>query len=278
MTGRENIYVNASVLGISKKEIEERFNDIVEFAEIGESIDAPVQSYSSGMQVRLGFAIATTLRPDILLLDEVLAVGDTAFRAKCFERIGKILSGISVIFVSHDENQVRRICDRVVVLGGGAVRYAGPTNEGLTLYRRENEYPVSSQFLSSPIISGVTLTVVTPIVAWGEDLGLVLRFDSEKDIGVGLFLVHLFSEGMFVSHADFTSHFSRIKRGRNEWRIRVKTLQLVAAFCHVSISIFSEDRRVTILHMINSATFEMTGHRGFGGAILQGTSVEDPFR
>jgi lipopolysaccharide transport system ATP-binding protein len=122
LTGRENVYVAASVLGITNQEIDEKFDDIIEFAEIGEFIDAPVQSYSSGMQVRLGFAIATTLNPDILLLDEVLAVGDAAFRAKCFERIGKVLSGASVICISHAEKQVRRICDSVVVLDGGSER------------------------------------------------------------------------------------------------------------------------------------------------------------
>lgn len=273
LTGRENIYVNASVLGISKREIDKTFDEIVDFAEVGQFIDAPVQTYSSGMQVRLGFAIATTLRPAILLLDEVLAVGDTAFRAKCFERIGKLLSGIGVIFVSHDENQVRRICDRVVVLKGGHVRYVGPTNEGLRIYRSENEHSMSSQLVSSPLISGARLTVVTPIVEWGGDLELSLRFNSEIEMDVGLLLVHLFSEGTYVSHADFTSYFSKIRRGENVWQLRVKTLQLVAGRCYLSIAIFSADRRATILHIVNATSFQMTGHSGFGPSILQGVAV-----
>ena len=86
LTGRENIYVNGSVLGLSRKEIDRKLEDIINFAEIGDFIDLPVQSYSSGMQVRLGFAVATAMEPDILLLDEVLAVGDDAFRSKCFDR------------------------------------------------------------------------------------------------------------------------------------------------------------------------------------------------
>ena len=99
LTGRENIYVSGAVLGLRKKEIDAKYNDIVDFAEIGASIDAPVHNYSSGMQVRLGFAVATAIQPDILLLDEVLSVGDAQFRAKCFQRIGKILSRSAVIFL-----------------------------------------------------------------------------------------------------------------------------------------------------------------------------------
>jgi lipopolysaccharide transport system ATP-binding protein len=273
LTGRENIYVNASVLGISKREIHERFDEIVDFAEVGPFIDAPVQTYSSGMQVRLGFAIATTLRPEVLLLDEVLAVGDAAFRAKCFQRIGKILSSVAVIFVSHDENQVRRICDRVVILKNGFVRYTGSTAEGLRIYRLESENSLTPQLLSSPLISCIRVIVVTPVVDWGADLELVLTFHSEKEIDIGLFLVHLFSDGTFVSHADFTSHFPKIRQGENEWQLRVKTLQLVAGSCYVSIAIFSQERRDTILHLVNAASFQMTGYSGFGPSIVQGVAV-----
>ncbi len=119
LTGRENIYVNASVLGLRKHEIDRRLDEIVDFAELGEFIDAPVQSYSSGMQVRLGFAIASSLDPDVLLLDEVLAVGDAAFRAKCFNRIHQTLKTAAVIFVSHNMSQVVRICDRLLLMAGG---------------------------------------------------------------------------------------------------------------------------------------------------------------
>jgi lipopolysaccharide transport system ATP-binding protein len=99
LTGRENIYVNGAVLGLTKREIDGKIDDIIDFAEIREFIDSPVQSYSSGMQVRLGFSIATALKPDILLLDEVLAVGDAAFRVKCFNRIYDLLETAAVIFV-----------------------------------------------------------------------------------------------------------------------------------------------------------------------------------
>mgnify|MGYP003583785800 CR=1 FL=1 len=122
LTGRENIYVNGSVLGLSKKEIDAKLDEIVDFAEIGEFIDTPVQNYSSGMTVRLGFAVASSLDPDILLVDEVLAVGDLGFRYKCFQRISALMDRAAVIFVSHDMASVSRLSSRVMLLGSGKVQ------------------------------------------------------------------------------------------------------------------------------------------------------------
>src|SRR5688572_2013798 len=101
LTGRENVYVNGAVLGLSKREIDEKFDEIVDFAEIGDFIDAPVQSYSSGMQVRLGFAVASHINPDILLVDEVLAVGDAGFKIRCYNKMFEIRDRTAIIFVSH---------------------------------------------------------------------------------------------------------------------------------------------------------------------------------
>ena len=119
LTGRENVYVNGSILGLHKKEIDAKLDEIVDFADVGEFIDAPVQSYSSGMQVRLGFAVATALEPDVLILDEILAVGDAAFRAKCFNRIHQILQKAAVLVVSHNMAQITRISDRVLLMEEG---------------------------------------------------------------------------------------------------------------------------------------------------------------
>lgn len=122
LTGRENIYVNAAVLGLSKKDTDAKFEEIVDFAELGEFIDTPVQSYSSGMGVRLGFAAAVILlKPDVLLLDEVLAVGDINFQIKCGRRIRELASRATVIFVSHNMHYVSWFCSRVMVLKAGCV-------------------------------------------------------------------------------------------------------------------------------------------------------------
>ena len=135
LTGRENIYVNGSVLGLATKEIDAKLDEIVDFAEIGAFIEAPVQSYSAGMQVRLGFAVATALRPDVLLLDEVLAVGDVAFRAKCYERLARIREEAGFVLVSHDTDQIARVCSSVLVLDAGCERYLGDVGQGIRLYQ-----------------------------------------------------------------------------------------------------------------------------------------------
>ena len=135
LTGRENIYVNGSVLGLTKKEIDAKLDEIVDFAEIGDFIDTPVQNYSSGMAVRLGFAVASSLNPDILLADEVLAVGDAGFKAKCYRRLSSLLNtGISVIFVSHETASVQRICSKCLWLRDGRVASYGDTSAVISRY------------------------------------------------------------------------------------------------------------------------------------------------
>src|SRR5690606_2758092 len=121
LTARENIYVNGSVLGFSKKEIDKKFDAIVDFAEVEEFIDTPVQNFSSGMKVRLGFAVAAQMEPDVLLIDEVMAVGDVGFRLKCFRRILELMSaGTSVIVVTHSMIDLRRICEKALVISRGS--------------------------------------------------------------------------------------------------------------------------------------------------------------
>jgi lipopolysaccharide transport system ATP-binding protein len=135
LTGRENIYVNASVLGLKKKEIDAKFDEIIDFAELGEFIDAPVQSYSSGMAVRLGFAVASSLNPDVLLLDEVLAVGDTRFRAKCLQRIKAVRqSGGVILLVTHTLEEVAHFCDRAMLLDKGKMMIDDETSRTLNYY------------------------------------------------------------------------------------------------------------------------------------------------
>jgi lipopolysaccharide transport system ATP-binding protein len=126
LTGRENIYINGAILGFSKREIDAKFDEIVDFAELGDAIDAPVQTYSSGMYVRLGFAVAAQLNPDILLVDEILAVGDTNFRVKCMNRIWSLLkSGVGVILVSHNMYHIQAFCGRAILVENGKIRRQG---------------------------------------------------------------------------------------------------------------------------------------------------------
>jgi lipopolysaccharide transport system ATP-binding protein len=135
LTGRENVYTNGAVLGLSKEEIDEKFDEIIAFAELEEFIDTPVQNYSSGMKVRLGFAVASQMEPDILIIDEVLAVGDLGFVLKCFNRIDELLSRSAVIFVSHSMPQVSRVCSNIILLEKGRTIYEGTNiSKGIDTY------------------------------------------------------------------------------------------------------------------------------------------------
>ena len=136
-TGRENVFLNGAIQGLRRADIKQRFDEIVAFAELENAIDRPVRTYSSGMTMRLGFAIAAFLDADILLLDEVFAVGDEAFQRKCFGRIFRFKQeGGTIVFVSHDASAVERLCERSVLLDAGRVAFDGPTREAVGRYRR----------------------------------------------------------------------------------------------------------------------------------------------
>lgn len=137
LSGRENIFVNGAILGMSRADIRRKFDRIVEFAGIGDFLDMPVKRYSSGMYVRLGFAIAAHTEPEVLLVDEVLSVGDVSFKTKCMEAMrGFLRRGTSVLFVSHNLAQIKRFCDRVMLLDHGQVRLEGTPDEAIAEYSR----------------------------------------------------------------------------------------------------------------------------------------------
>jgi homopolymeric O-antigen transport system ATP-binding protein len=135
LSGRDNVFLNGAILGMARAETEAKFDEIVEFSGIRDFIDIPVKRYSSGMQVRLAFAVGAHLDPEILLLDEVLAVGDAAFQARCHARVEELTrSGRTVVFVSHDVRSVTRLCERAILLEDGLIRFAGPAEEAVDLY------------------------------------------------------------------------------------------------------------------------------------------------
>jgi lipopolysaccharide transport system ATP-binding protein len=135
LTGRENIYLNGAILGMKREEIDRKFDEIVEFAEVGKFIDTPVKHYSSGMHLRLAFAVAAHLEPDILLVDEVLAVGDLAFQRKCLGQMEKVAAhGRTVLFVSHNLGAVKELCQSTIVLNNGALEFRGSVVDGISRY------------------------------------------------------------------------------------------------------------------------------------------------
>ncbi|KAM3092023.1 ABC transporter ATP-binding protein [Phormidesmis sp. 146-35] len=138
LTGRENIYANMSILGLTQKEIDERFEEVVEFAEIGEAIESPLQSYSSGMAARLGFASAIHTNPEILLIDEVLAVGDSRFRGKCFQKLHELRqNGTAFILVSHNAHSILTVCDEAVYFAKGHLKSMGPVASVMSHYEQD---------------------------------------------------------------------------------------------------------------------------------------------
>lgn len=134
-TGKENVYLNAAILGLSKSEIDSKYQEILDFADIGDFINQPVKTYSSGMMVRLAFAVQVMVEPDILIVDEALSVGDAAFQRKCFAKMEQMLKrGMTLFLVSHDTEMVKRFCQRVIFLKEGCVEYNGATEEGVVEY------------------------------------------------------------------------------------------------------------------------------------------------
>lgn len=139
-TGRENIYLYGAVLGFTKEFIDEKFDEIVDFSGLGEFIEVPIKNYSSGMKARLGFSIATVVQPDILILDEVLSVGDKKFRVKSENKVMSMFdSGVTVLFVSHSLEQVKRLCDKAIILDSGRLVAHGPVEKVARIYKNMTE-------------------------------------------------------------------------------------------------------------------------------------------
>jgi homopolymeric O-antigen transport system ATP-binding protein len=173
LTGRENIYLSGSILGLRRSEIDHRFSDIVEFSEVEQFLDTPIKRYSTGMQVRLAFAVAAHLEPEILLVDEVLAVGDVAFQRKCLGRMGEVArEGRTVVFVSHNMAIIQALCRRGIVLDGGQVVEDGPVSAAVETYLRGLEQAMSQDLRSRTDRSG-----------WQEILVERIEISSPSDDG-----------------------------------------------------------------------------------------------
>jgi homopolymeric O-antigen transport system ATP-binding protein len=241
LTGRENIYVNGSVLGLTKREIDSKFPEIVEFAEIGEFIDTPVQSYSAGMQVRLGFAVATAIRPDVLLLDEVLAVGDVAFRAKCYERLAQIRDRAAFVLVSHDTDQIARVCSKVLVLEHGCARYLGDVGDGIRTYQ-ELARPHMSMTPHEHTAAGTAASIAScdATVADGGALNVSLSITTNEAAEVADVRIILWSDDGLAALDSYTrtqgSSF-RLQPGCHVLRMAVGPLWLKRGRYGISIAV-----------------------------------------
>jgi len=200
LTGRENVYLNATILGMRKKEIDEKFDEIVDFSGVKEFIDTPVKRYSSGMYSRLGFSVAAHMRPDILLIDEVLSVGDISFQAKCAQKIRELLSsGATIVLVSHQLDMIQSLCKRVILLQNGEVIKDGPTGEVIPHYqniiykKREDEIKHKIKNIDSRV--GVDTRALVDIVhvdlkktfGLGEQINITIEYLAREKISHPIF-------------------------------------------------------------------------------------------
>lgn len=192
LTGRENTFLYGSILGMSRKEVEDKFKAIIDFAEIGEFIDTPVKRYSSGMYVRLAFSVAAHLDPDILLLDEVLAVGDFAFQKKCMDFARSLeKKGSTILFVSHNMFSIKTMCERVIYLRKGRVVFDGPTDEGLRMYEQDARLKQVSWFKETDEKNAITITDLKllddqgrecTLFDHGQRMRIRIEYDAAREI------------------------------------------------------------------------------------------------
>lgn len=265
LSGRENIYVNASVLGLTKKEIDAKMDEIIDFAEIDEFIDTPVQNYSSGMQVRLGFAVAIALNPDVLLLDEVLAVGDAAFRTKCFQRIGKLLNNCAVIFVSHDTVQVSRICDQCLYLKKGENIAIGRTEIILDRYRSDTPAIVGvKSVVKDQCVSSFAILPTIIETSWGEIIRITLHLEMEPKYQLGLCLLTLMEGEISVSQSDVTEQINSGLLIGSELTVTLGPIQLRQGLYNLAVTILNESKKSTVVHALNCAQIRINGDQGYG--------------
>jgi len=287
LTGRENVYLNGSILGMPKDLIDRSFDEIVEFAGVEEFIDTPVKRYSSGMTVRLAFAVAAHLEPDILIVDEVLAVGDAAFQKKCLSRIGEAArSGRTVLFVSHNAAAVENLCSKGIVLNQGAVCFAGSQSEALDFYSalgRSDQPPLGERQdrkgtgeirlvnFRLTDAGGRPLASVAP----GQEFEIGLQYEnpSEKKFPQMLICMHIKSHldvVLFYLNNHITGDEFGADLGRSGWfRCRVKNLAMLPGSYKLDFWLLTQPKGARILDWVeDAATLEVSSGDFFGSGQL----------
>lgn len=243
LTGRENIYCMAALRGMSRREAARKVDDIVAFADLEDFIDSPMQSYSSGMRVRLSFAVASALEPDILLLDEVLAVGDAAFRDKCYHRIAEVRRNAAVIFVSHSMEQVARVCSKALVLDKGKPAYLGKVDRAIERYGELNQSNTGPEdaFLSvrNPIAS-FEAHLEQHSIQQHSSLGIRLSITCERAVDNVAIKVLLYnSSGAFAADGIVAGIDGNnvLPEGHHEVRVRLGAVPLKAGSYWIAINV-----------------------------------------
>jgi len=266
LSGRENIYNNGAILGFSKTEIDEKIEKIIDFSEIREFIDMPVQNYSSGMKVRLGFAIAAQMDPDVLIIDEVLAVGDLGFVLKCFKTIDQILPNTAIVFVSHSMPMVSRICNKIILLERGISLYNG-TNIATAI---DNYYSKFAQNESNIVYDDGSLELekvnlidtgngdLISHLNWGDDFKLKFSFKILKKISIPIFgIIINDKEQRPVAVLEFNKDNIKIENNRISFYVIHRNLQLSKGIYTINLSVAKFLTSETLLRINSVLSFQI---------------------
>ncbi|MFX1255621.1 MAG: ABC transporter ATP-binding protein [Promethearchaeota archaeon] len=266
LSGSENVYINGAILGMKKKEIDEKFDDIIEFADIGDFIDTPVKYYSSGMYVRLGFAVAAHCDANILLVDEVLAVGDSVFRNKCYQKMNELKrkDDVTIVFVSHNLLAVERFCDKGIFLNKGSIQSYGGIDEVIRDYQGVIAKILSEQKSVSPTMLGMPYSTkeaeIINVKYLGKNgkeqkeffpndtFGIRVEYKSNKRISNPIFQISLVNqEGTHI--AVFGTHIDdfQIKSIQGDGAIEcwIDNLPLLWNRYHLTVAIYDETHNIT---------------------------------
>jgi len=278
LSGRDNVYLYGAMLGFSKKMVDGIFDEVVAFSEIEQFIDTQVKFYSSGMYVRLAFAVAVNVNPDILVVDEVLAVGDERFQAKCVDRIQRFKEeGRTILLVTHNADQVRALCDRAVVLESGDMIADGPTHESLRIFREhllEDAVEHDSARLSEAIkIEAVTSPTGSFEVRSGSALHLDVSVHSTAAYS-GNFVMELFTRGgLLISRSDAQGSPVNLVPGHNVIGIDLAQLPLLDGLYDLNVGVVDHHGHTVIAWSEQAATIQVTYEGREAGVIELGATI-----
>jgi lipopolysaccharide transport system ATP-binding protein len=272
LTGRENIYVSGTILGLTKDEIDKQIDDIIDFAEIREFIDSPVQSYSSGMQVRLGFSVASSLSPDVLILDEVLAVGDIGFVIKCLNRVRQIANNSAVIFVSHTMQFVSSFCTKVMVLEKGRNHMLSENpRDGINCYlqkmnREASEFRANDTTIRSLQFLGLPASESNSIeIQQGQNVNVELKIfiQSASESNTIGFYIDDESQSQVVAYPlhDSVGNSMKFGNGLHTITIPIGVIDLNTGPYSFMITITDTENKTTLLRIAGYYPFLVIGDK-----------------
>ncbi len=278
LSGRDNVYLYGAMLGFSRRMVDAIFDDVVAFSEIEQFIDTQVKFYSSGMYVRLAFAVAVNVDPDILVVDEVLAVGDERFQAKCVDRIRRFQEeGRTILLVTHNADQVRALCDRAIVLDNGNMIADGPTHESLRIFREhllEDAVEHDSAHLQGTI---AIESVTTPSGSFEIKSGSGLHLDvtvSSRTAYSGNFVLEIFTRGgLLVSRSDAQGAPVNLMPGRNLIGVDLADVPLLDGVYDVNVGIVDHHGHTVMAWSEAAASIQVTYDGREGGIVELGAAI-----